>query len=130
MERYCFLDRPALGALHYELRDDRPEPSTAVLRHCSGGVYGVSRSRFVQGRPGALLAFALARSTFRRLADQDRLPLRLQDLHRLKHVSNDMIRVMFMPRPRTPIDPDRSQTRGLSPANVGDEVITDHPPPV
>ncbi|MEU7453051.1 hypothetical protein [Streptosporangium roseum] len=52
------------GALHYESRDDRPGPSTAVSCAWPSGRYEAPQSIGVQDRPDLLSASALARSAF------------------------------------------------------------------
>jgi hypothetical protein len=54
----------------------------------------------------------------------------VEDLYRLEHVRNDVGRAVILIRPRLPVNPDRTKTGGLSPANVGNRVVTDHPSPI
>lgn len=38
-----------------------------------------------------------------------------------------MVGLVFVARPRSSIDPDRTKAGGLCPLDVGDEVVADHP---
>jgi hypothetical protein len=59
-----------------------------------------------------------------------RSALAVRDLHRLQHVRDHMVRLVFLAGPRPSVAPYRAEAGGPSPADVGHQVVTDRPSPI